>query len=116
MSDQDGDHFSVYWYKDMCVFAFFVVVVGCAIYSIGDCGHHADNDLRVARFATPEHIVPEWYFLPFYSMLRSSSSKFLGVVLLFGGLGVLAVLTANVSHLCLSGLCFSDGFHGSSLL
>ncbi len=32
---------------------------------------------------TPEHIVPEWYFLTFYAILRSISNKVLGVILIF---------------------------------
>jgi len=49
---------------------------------------------------TPAHIVPEWYFLPAYAILRSIPNKLLGVLALFGALLVLFVLpftnTANV--------------------
>jgi ubiquinol-cytochrome c reductase cytochrome b subunit len=41
---------------------------------------------------TPNHIVPEWYYLPFYAILRSVPSKLLGVILLFGGILVWAFL------------------------
>lgn len=45
---------------------------------------HADQYCLVDRVATPGHIVPEWYFLPFYAVLRCCSSKSTGVVLLIG--------------------------------
>jgi len=81
----------------------------------GDSCHHGDNDLRVDRFTTPEHIVPEWYFLPFYNMLRSSALRGLGVVLLFSGLGLYVVLLASTSFTSDSGFgCDSIG--GSGLL
>ena len=47
-----------------------------------DTLHHPDNYCFVDRYVTPAHIVPEWYFLPFYAMLRSCASKALGVLLL----------------------------------
>jgi quinol-cytochrome oxidoreductase complex cytochrome b subunit len=49
---------------------------------------------------TPAHIVPEWYFLPFYAILRSIPDKLGGVLAMFGAIVVLAALpflnTANV--------------------
>ena len=47
-----------------------------------DTLHHPDNYCYVSRYVTPQHIVPEWYFLPFYSMLRACSIKGVGVLLL----------------------------------
>ena len=41
---------------------------------------------------TPTHIVPEWYYLPFYAILRSIPNKLLGVVALFASIVVLAFL------------------------
>jgi len=45
---------------------------------------HADNYIKANPMVTPPHIVPEWYFLPFYAILRSVPHK-LGGVLLMGG-------------------------------
>jgi ubiquinol-cytochrome c reductase cytochrome b subunit len=39
---------------------------------------HPDNNIAANALVTPEHIVPEWYFLPFYAILRTIPSKFLG--------------------------------------
>lgn len=44
---------------------------------------HFDNYIPANPLATPPHIVPEWYFLPFYGILRSVPDKFFGVFLLF---------------------------------
>jgi len=41
---------------------------------------------------TPAHIVPEWYMLPFYAILRAIPDKFGGVVAMFAAIGVLFVL------------------------
>jgi ubiquinol-cytochrome c reductase cytochrome b subunit len=41
---------------------------------------------------TPAHIVPEWYFLPFYAILRAIPDKLGGVIAMFGSIAVLAFL------------------------
>ena len=41
---------------------------------------------------TPAHIVPEWYFLPFYAILRAIPNKLLGVVAMFGSILILFAL------------------------
>jgi ubiquinol-cytochrome c reductase cytochrome b subunit len=41
---------------------------------------HPDNYIEANAMVTPVHIVPEWYFLPFYAILRSIPSKLMGVM------------------------------------
>ena len=41
---------------------------------------------------TPAHIVPEWYYLPFYAILRAIPDKLLGVIAMFGSIVILAFL------------------------
>ena len=41
---------------------------------------------------TPAHIVPEWYFLPFYAILRAVPDKLFGVLAMFGAIAVLFIL------------------------
>jgi ubiquinol-cytochrome c reductase cytochrome b subunit len=53
---------------------------------------HSDNYIPGNPMVTPEQIVPEWYFLPAYAILRSIPNKLLGVLALFGALLVLLVL------------------------
>ena len=47
---------------------------------------------RQMRLQTPAHIVPEWYFLPFYAILRAVPDKLGGVLAMFGAIAVLFVL------------------------
>lgn len=51
-----------------------------------------DNYIPANPLVTPPHIVPEWYFLPFYAILRSIPNKFLGVVTMFGAVLILFFL------------------------
>ena len=53
---------------------------------------HTDNYIKANPMVTPAHIVPEWYFLPFYAILRSVPDKLGGVVLLLLSILVLLAL------------------------
>jgi|ERR1700733_6854109 len=53
---------------------------------------HPDNYIEANPLVTPAHIVPEWYFLPFYAILRSVPDKSLGVFLLVFSIIVLMLL------------------------
>ena len=53
---------------------------------------HPDNYIPANPLATPAHIVPEWYFLPFYAILRAVPDKLGGVLMMFGAIAVLFVL------------------------
>jgi quinol-cytochrome oxidoreductase complex cytochrome b subunit len=52
---------------------------------------HSDNYIRANPLVTPKHIVPEWYFLPYYAMLRGMPSKPLGTGIMAGSLVILFV-------------------------
>lgn len=67
------------------VFAFFV------IYAPNYLGH-PDNYIEANPLVTPAHIVPEWYFLPFYAVLRTVPDKLGGVVLMALAIFILALL------------------------
>ena len=54
--------------------------------------NHPDNFIPANPAVTPAHIVPEWYFLPFYAILRSVPNKLGGVILMFSAIAVLFVL------------------------
>ena len=69
----------------MIVFAFFV------FYSPNILGH-ADNYIEANPMVTPTHIVPEWYLLPFYAILRSVPDKLFGVIAMFAAIFVLVIL------------------------
>jgi ubiquinol-cytochrome c reductase cytochrome b subunit len=53
---------------------------------------HPDNYIPANPDLTPEHIVPEWYFLPFYAILRSIPNKLLGVIALVASIVMLLLL------------------------
>jgi ubiquinol-cytochrome c reductase cytochrome b subunit len=53
---------------------------------------HPSNYIRANPMVTPEHIVPEWYFLPFYAILRSVPDKLLGITLMALAIGVLYII------------------------
>jgi ubiquinol-cytochrome c reductase cytochrome b subunit len=67
------------------VFAFLVFFMP---YELG----HEDNWVPANPLVTPAHIVPEWYFLPFYAILRAVPDKLGGVVLMFASIAILFVL------------------------
>src|SRR5581483_2237211 len=51
-----------------------------------------DNSIPANPMQTPPHIVPEWYLLPYYAILRSIPNKLLGVIAMFGSILLLCVL------------------------
>ena len=50
---------------------------------------HPDNYIKANALQTPPHIVPEWYYLPFYAILRSIPNKLFGVIALFASILIL---------------------------
>ena len=50
---------------------------------------HPDNYIRADALVTPAHIVPEWYFLPFYAMLKAFPSKAAGAVAMLSSMLIL---------------------------
>ncbi|MGE0668451.1 MAG: cytochrome bc complex cytochrome b subunit [Sphingomonadales bacterium] len=53
---------------------------------------HPDNYIQADPLVTPPHIVPEWYYLPFYAILRSIPDKLLGVIAMFAAILILFAL------------------------
>ena len=53
---------------------------------------HSDNYIPANPMQTPASIVPEWYLLPFYAILRSIPNKLLGVIAMFSSLLILLIL------------------------
>ncbi len=51
-----------------------------------------DNYIKANPLQTPPHIVPEWYFLPFYAILRAIPHKLLGVIAMFASIAILLLL------------------------
>jgi ubiquinol-cytochrome c reductase cytochrome b subunit len=90
---QDSIPFHPYYtVKDLFgLFVFLIVYAGFVFFAPNLLGDPA-NYIPANSLSTPEHIVPEWYFLPFYAILRSVPNKLFGVVLMFGSILILFVL------------------------
>ncbi len=78
--------------KDMFFMCCFLVVFAWFAFYIPNYLGHPDNYIPADPGVTPAHIVPEWYYLPFYAILRSIPNKLLGVIALFGSIILLAFL------------------------
>jgi len=77
--------------KDLLGVIYLFTVLGFIIIYVPNFLGHPDNYIEANHMVTPLHIVPEWYFLPFYAILRSVPSKLNGVILMFGSLLILLV-------------------------
>jgi len=85
--------FYPYFYvKDLLGFFGLLIAFLFYIYYYPNDLGHPDNYIMADSIKTPPHIVPEWYFLPFYAILRSIESKLGGVVAMFASIIVLLFL------------------------
>ena len=78
--------------KDGFAAVVFFIVFAYFIFYMPNFLGDAENYVPANPGVTPPHIVPEWYYLPFYAILRSIPSKLGGVIAMFGAIVVLAFL------------------------
>jgi ubiquinol-cytochrome c reductase cytochrome b subunit len=89
----DTVSFYPYFYvKDLFSFLTLVFVFALFLFFYPNTLGHADNYTPANPLVTPPHIVPEWYFLPFYAILRSVPDKLGGVVAMISAILVLFLL------------------------
>ena len=81
-----------YTVKDGFAVAVFLIVFAFFVFYYPDALGHTDNYIEANPLSTPAHIVPEWYFLPFYAILRAVPDKLLGLLLMVGAIAVLFIL------------------------
>ncbi|MEY3293886.1 MAG: hypothetical protein RJB12_1657 [Pseudomonadota bacterium] len=81
-----------YTVKDGFVLIVFFMLFSVFVFFMPNALGHADNSIPANPLVTPAHIVPEWYMLPFYAILRAIPDKFGGVLAMFGAIGVLFIL------------------------
>lgn len=81
-----------YTVKDLYAVVIFLILFAVFVFFMPNYLGHPDNYIEANPLKTPEHIVPEWYFLPFYAVLRSIPDKLLGVVAFFSSVGLLALV------------------------
>lgn len=81
-----------YTVKDCFGFSVFFMVFAWFVFFSPNSLGHPDNYIPANPMVTPAHIVPEWYFLPFYAILRSIPDKLIGVLAMFAAIIVLFFL------------------------
>ncbi|RYY25709.1 MAG: cytochrome b/b6 [Sphingomonadales bacterium] len=97
--EQDTVPFHPYYTaKDGFGVGVFMIICSIFIFFLPDYLGHADNYIPANPLSTPAHIVPEWYFWPFYAILRAFTADFIipaklwGVVAMFGSILILFFL------------------------
>jgi ubiquinol-cytochrome c reductase cytochrome b/c1 subunit len=92
-SDKDTVAFTPYaTIKDSVGLAVFLILLAWFVFYIPNYLGHPDNYIPANPAVTPTHIVPEWYYLPFYAILRAIPSKLGGVIALASSIVILAFL------------------------
>ena len=81
-----------YTIKDLFGLSFALTIFFAVVFFAPDFLGHPDNYIPADPLKTPAHIVPEWYFLPFYAILRAIPDKLGGVIAMFSAIFVLFLL------------------------
>jgi len=85
--------FYPYFYvKDLLAFFILIAFFSFFVFYYPNALGHSDNYIPANPLVTPAHIVPEWYFLPFYAILRSIPDKLGGVVAMVAAILILLLL------------------------
>ncbi len=87
-----------YTSKDIFGLTLFLMMFAAFVFFAPNYLGHPDNYIAANPMVTPAHIVPEWYFLPFYAILRAIPDKLGGVLAMFGAVMVLFVLPWLDTH------------------
>ena len=78
-----------YTFKDLVTINIFFVILSLLVFYAPNLLGHPDNYIPANPLVTPAHIQPEWYFLPFYAILRSIPSKLGGVIAMLAAILIL---------------------------
>ena len=90
---QDSIPFHPYYtVKDYFGLGVFLLIFAGFVFFDPNFFGEPDNYIEANPLVTPAHIVPEWYFLPFYAILRAVPDKLGGVIAMFGAIAVLFIL------------------------
>lgn len=98
--------FPYYWIKDFLGIIIFFIFFLPIVFFYPENLMHPDNNIPANPMQTPEHIVPEWYFLIFYGILRSVPNKAAGVFLLASSI-IFLLLLPITSEINIKGLRFN---------
>jgi len=85
--------FSPYYiFKDLITIFLFIVILSVFVFFMPNILGDSENYIMANPMQTPPAIVPEWYLLPFYAILRSIPNKLLGVIAMFSAILILLIL------------------------
>ena len=79
-------------FKDLITIFLFIVVLSVFVFFMPNILGDSENYVMANPMQTPPAIVPEWYLLPFYAILRSIPNKLLGVIAMFSAILILLVM------------------------
>lgn len=79
-------------FKDLVTIFVFLTALAAFVFYMPNALGHSDNYIPANPMQTPASIVPEWYLLPFYAILRSIPNKLLGVIAMFASLLILLAM------------------------
>ena len=79
-------------FKDLITIFLFIVVLSIFVFFMPNVLGDSENYVMANPMQTPAAIVPEWYLLPFYAILRSIPNKLLGVIAMFSAILILLVM------------------------
>jgi len=81
-----------YTVKDGFAISVFLILYATFVFYLPDALGDAANYIKANPLVTPQHIVPEWYLLPFYAILRAVPNKLMGVLAMGGAIASIFVL------------------------
>jgi ubiquinol-cytochrome c reductase cytochrome b subunit len=84
-------------FKDLVTIFIFFIVLSVFVFFMPNALGDSENYVMANPMQTPPAIVPEWYLLPFYAILRSIPNKLLGVIAMFAA--ILALLVMPITDL-----------------
>ncbi|OTA13950.1 cytochrome b (mitochondrion) [Hortaea werneckii EXF-2000] len=79
-------------FKDLITIFLFIIVLSVFVFFMPNVLGDSENYVMANPMQTPPAIVPEWYLLPFYAILRSIPNKLLGVIAMFSAILILLVM------------------------
>ena len=88
----DVPFYPYFFAKDLFAFTCFLFFFGIFVFFFPNALNHPDNCIPADPMETPKHLVPEWYFLPFYAILRSIPHKAGGILAMLGAILVMFLI------------------------
>jgi quinol-cytochrome oxidoreductase complex cytochrome b subunit len=81
-----------YTVKDGFAVSLFMILFAVFVFYMPEAMGHVDNNIPANPLVTPPHIVPEWYLLPYYAILRAIPDKLTGVIALASAIACIFAL------------------------